>query len=62
MHPPWVLPCRSVSMLSPGVVELALIVTVMFGAGLLEPRRFFRRLQLLSRMEHHEQDNEQVFP
>ena len=49
-------------MLSPGVVELALIVTVMFGAGLLEPRRFFRRLQLLSRMEHHEQDNEQVFP
>ncbi len=21
-----------------------------------------RRLQLLSRMEHHEQDNEQVFP
>ena len=27
-----------------------------------EPLRVFRRLQLLSRMEHHEQDNEQVFP
>ena len=30
--------------------------------GLNEPRRICRRLQLLSRMEHHEQDNEQVFP
>jgi hypothetical protein len=30
------LPCRSVSMLSPGVVQLALIVTGMFGAGLLD--------------------------
>jgi len=29
---------------------------------LLEPRQVCRRLQLLSRMEHHEQDNEQVFP
>lgn len=27
-----------------------------------EPRRICRRLQLLSRMEHHEQDHEQVFP
>ena len=27
-----------------------------------EPRRICWRLQLLSRMEHHEQDTEQVFP
>ncbi len=30
--------------------------------AVVEPLRVFRRLQLLSRMEHHEQDNEQVFP
>lgn len=28
---------------------------------LFEPRRVCRRLQLLSKVEHHEQDNEQVF-
>lgn len=27
-----------------------------------EPHRVFRRLQLVRRMEHHEQDNEQVSP
>ena len=27
-----------------------------------EPRWVCQRLQLLSRMEHHQQDNEQVFP
>jgi hypothetical protein len=30
-------------------------------ALLSEPRRVCRRLQLLSKVEHHEQDNEQVF-
>jgi len=32
------------------------------GAPMGEPRRVCRRLQLLSRMEHHEQDYKQVFP
>ena len=32
------------------------------GIGVNEPLRVCRGLQLLSRMEHHEQDNEQVFP
>ncbi len=27
-----------------------------------EPRRVCRRLQLLSKVEHHEQDNEQISP
>ena len=30
--------------------------------GITEALRLCRRLQLLSRMEHHEQDDEQVFP
>lgn len=33
-----------------------------FGPVTDEPRRVCRRLQLLSRMEHHEQDHEQFFP
>ena len=33
-----------------------------FGGLKTEPHRVCRRLQLLSRMEHHEQDHEQVFP
>ena len=32
------------------------------GFPMYEPRRVCRGLQLLSRMEHHEQDHEQVFP
>ncbi len=32
------------------------------GSSGVELRRVCRRLQLLSRMEHHEQDHEQVFP
>ena len=30
--------------------------------GGLDPPRVCRRLQLLSRMKHHQKDNEQVFP
>ena len=51
---------------------VALVLPIVIAAGVLlsmqsqingcEPCRVCRRLQLLSKVEHHEQDNEQVFP
>lgn len=45
-----------------GLVLTDLDLSFEGGAFTAEPRQVCRRLQLLSKVEHHEQDNEQVFP
>ena len=43
------------------VRELSAVIVRRGKPGLIEPLRVCRRLQLLSKVEHHEQDNEQLF-